>query len=1407
MQMPCTTFVAWQRQLGPLILSSASSSGPIAARTKTYGTEKRCAKRTWLIIFLALTPFLPCYAQTQSQADQQIIAAIQSVSQGHVLAGLDRLEALQLQIDPQKDDVLYWRAGSTLLELLGEIEDTRRASTVSQALFASKVWTKQPAFRQWLQFYIGRNLFYSRNYDQAQTFLRSLTAEDARRVLTPAQRAGAIILSKIAIQRGEMTQAGIWMRRAVIALSTDNGAGSEEMLDVLTEYAHYLEQSRRLIESYALFVRLAPTYDKYYSHHSPKYLRFQGLFLDTLSEIGDFAAAWPLYNRLKDNASGADLVAPSVQNILFVDKLYQLSLSDHAEAEHQLRQLIDAHSPLLTEPINRVIFAFFAIISGDVELAEHFDLSSEKSDVMTAGYQDILDSYIAARRDKFDTALPLLRAGIEQLLKYQRRFETETAGRSPAFTLEERGILSAILALDVSHAKTVDDLSMMFELGQLLNRDRSKLGLDENVSRRKVKSELQREDIRTRDRLRDLRDRLMSESVETILGRVLPIRSGSVSKYDDASFMSRLEDIEDKILNADEQLGSSQESLASWEDRPIDLSQAQKLLKPSEALIMHNDIDGVGLLTQCIDSNNWTFSLNMPETDQRKQFIIDYKLMMSAMRSSNEPSPVLDASTAGFPFSSSARLFQLFFGGIDSCLKGKTNILLATDPDFFTLPWNALLTASPDENQEFRFREAPWLSRIYAFSLLPSVRSLELLREELPKSRARERFLGIGNPDFRGTEHSVPLLGPLFASRGVANKDAIRALPRLPESEAELRSEASVLGAKDTELLLGAHATEQSLRSRRLDDYRVLSFATHAVVAGEVPGITEPALVLSPMEASEIKDDGLLTANKIANLSLDANLVILSACNTAASDGYAGGRGLSGLADSFFFAGARALAVTQWAVFSNAAQRIGVGLVARSLDHQSSGVAEGLRQAMLDYIANAKEDYLANPRFWGAFVIAGDGSVGPLDSVDDRSTPADLIRLEWERMTPEASDSEILSASGRPGKDSTYYVGIERPPPGEKRAGSFLGTTDGNGNLLIESRDPRLAASGVVVVGNENAVFGYYPGDNKSSPLFRLLDPNGNLIWEHVEDSNRWAMPLDFIKVGTGYMLVSIENSFSNGAEKSSLIFTAVSDVGQVLRQRKYDISINPMSVLSRAIAVNEKGDIVIAIGGSKWETPADPMKTWTNPQTGTMRFCRSPDATQILEIDPRSLDVKADKLLENISVVSLIIKDGHVLAAGQFTSECRSEKRVKVIEMNASYDASVMFQSASINSVEVLDIKAAENGIILLSGIVRTFLPTALMATTMSIEELRNYKGVDPWSESFWDSGEKRGAAFVLALDSHGSVLGDRVFADPRDRSIRALVHETSDRWLAVGSAFGDRGWIAELRVSGQVTRSPAVH
>ena len=141
---------------------------------------------------------------------------------------------------------------------------------------------------------------------------------------------------------------------------------------------------------------------------------------------------------------------------------------------------------------------------------------------------------------------------------------------------------------------------------------------------------------------------------------------------------------------------------------------------------------------------------------------------------------------------------------------------------------------------------------------------------------------------------------------------------------------ARLLGGGGDAVLLGADATERNLRAQPLDQYRVLYFATHGLLPGELHCQAEPGLVLSPpaTPARSTDEDGLLEASEIAGLKLNADLVVLSACNTAASGGSFGGEALAGLADAFFDAGARAVLASHWEVPSLATVKLMTGLFA-----------------------------------------------------------------------------------------------------------------------------------------------------------------------------------------------------------------------------------------------------------------------------------------------------------------------------------------------------------------------------------------------------------------------------------------------------------------------------------------------
>ncbi|MCC5982281.1 MAG: CHAT domain-containing protein [Oceanicaulis sp.] len=349
------------------------------------------------------------------------------------------------------------------------------------------------------------------------------------------------------------------------------------------------------------------------------------------------------------------------------------------------------------------------------------------------------------------------------------------------------------------------------------------------------------------------------------------------------------------------------------------------------------------------------------------------------------------ASLPVFDRAGAYRLYQQLLAPVEARLEGKTHVYAVPSGALSSLPLGLLVTEPPQgvDNDIEALRSTSWLARRFAMTVLPSPASLRSVTR-FGASRASEPFLGVGDPCIgvragAGCERAARPGGSAHrggATRGVfgadvtregvflADVEAVRALSALPNTRPELVALAEAFGARaDRDLLLGDAATEMQLRTMSdLANRRVITFATHGLIADELPGLTEPALVLTPpAEASDI-DDGLLTASEIArDLTLDADWVILSACNTAAPGG-AGAESLSGLASAFFYAGARALLVSHWVVDDAAARRLTTGTLSAMNANPSAGRAEALRHSMLSMMDDPE---FAHPAMWAPFVLVG----------------------------------------------------------------------------------------------------------------------------------------------------------------------------------------------------------------------------------------------------------------------------------------------------------------------------------------------------------------------------------------------------------------------------------------------------
>jgi CHAT domain-containing protein/Tfp pilus assembly protein PilF len=332
-------------------------------------------------------------------------------------------------------------------------------------------------------------------------------------------------------------------------------------------------------------------------------------------------------------------------------------------------------------------------------------------------------------------------------------------------------------------------------------------------------------------------------------------------------------------------------------------------------------------------------------------------------------------------------LYATLLGPVESQVRTKRSLLVAPSGALTALPFHLLVTEKPAAAIPEKidgYREAAWLLKRQAVSVLPSVASLKALRGFAQTDQAVKPMTGFGDPLFslsaggsekRMASRSVTSVAytDFWLGAGVDRARLAEALPQLPDTADELNAVAKDLAVPASDIHLGADASETTVKGAPLSDYRIVYFATHGLVAGDVKGVAEPSLALSIPKQPTALDDGLLTASEVAQLKLNADWVVLSACNTIAGD-KPGAEALSGLARSFFYAGARALLVTHWAVDSEAATRLTTSTFDVLKAEPGIGRAEALRRAMLAYLNDASSPRNAYPAFWGPFALIGEGA-------------------------------------------------------------------------------------------------------------------------------------------------------------------------------------------------------------------------------------------------------------------------------------------------------------------------------------------------------------------------------------------------------------------------------------------------
>ena len=440
--------------------------------------------------------------------------------------------------------------------------------------------------------------------------------------------------------------------------------------------------------------------------------------------------------------------------------------------------------------------------------------------------------------------------------------------------------------------------------------------------------------------------------------------------------------------------------------KPVRIAAIQRTLRAGEALI-----------TTYVEENK-TYVWAVPKVGKATFAVVPLGhealgKQVNHLRRALDPQVATLGAIPAFDTKASHDLYKALLGPVEAGWKDAKSLLVVAHGPLGQLPFSVLVTEpkAPGAAKAplfSNYRTIPFLARSHAVTALPSVASLATLRSLPPASPARRNFAGFGDPWFSSaqaiaatastqkTQVAALTSRGLIAVRGlpvhlrsapkldgVSSADLAK-LPRLPDTADEVRGIALAMNADlKRDVFTGRSASEGRVKSMTLSSYKVVAFATHGLVPGDLNGLTQPALALSSPKVTGGKDDGLLTMGEILGLKLDADWVVLSACNTASGNG-AGAEAVSGLGRAFFYAGTRALLVSNWPVETTSAKALTTDIFKRQATDRSLSRADALRQSMLGLIEkggliDAKGNMVfsyAHPIFWAPFSLVGDGGGG-----------------------------------------------------------------------------------------------------------------------------------------------------------------------------------------------------------------------------------------------------------------------------------------------------------------------------------------------------------------------------------------------------------------------------------------------
>ena len=530
---------------------------------------------------------------------------------------------------------------------------------------------------------------------------------------------------------------------------------------------------------------------------------------------------------------------------------------------------------------------------------------------------------------------------VSRLIQQNRPFIERFISRIILYSNKDKNLLAKY--------KDINFFNLAFGLQQAIKTNELSVNLSQSISRDLAQDEKQ--------------DRKIKQYSSLLVQREGLLKLGSVDVKKVKENNLKLTKVNKQIdLLKKEILQGYPEFKKNFANQVVIASGINPAMKEDEALIQFTIGRHFSFASVISRERNYITTLS----NKKKKKLTSHQEVSSMVEKIRASLQLTNAKPQQFDLENSNNLFEILFPkNVLDVIKDKKKLAIVPDGPLYGLPFELL----------YDKKNRKWLLEQHAITISPSAQSYAALNLDntIPFSKAKS-FVGFGNPKIQDVKvaknpelKKIELeFSKVMTRGGAVNLKYLKLFPELPETEDELKRISSKFD-NNSKLYLREEFNEKLIKSIDFKKFKVVSFASHALVVGEIEGLAEPAIVLSvPREATK-EDDGLLTASEIVKLNLNTDLVILSACNTASSSGKTNSEALSGLANSFFYSGAKSLLVTHWSIISDTSVQL-VTDTFDFLEETNGDLSLALTKAKIKMLKNYETRH---PIYWAPYTLVG----------------------------------------------------------------------------------------------------------------------------------------------------------------------------------------------------------------------------------------------------------------------------------------------------------------------------------------------------------------------------------------------------------------------------------------------------